>query len=175
MATDSKKKPSPIPEGATYATPYLVVRGAADALRFYQRAFGAIERLRIEMGDGQIGHAELKIGTAELMLADEFPSMGIVGPQTLGGTSVGIRIYVEDVDAFAERAIQAGAKLFKPVSDEFYGDRVAVLEDPFGHRWYFASRFEELSPRVIPSVYTRATAHPPDDCPGQLSRTLSDK
>jgi len=138
-------KPSPIPDGATHAVPYLIVRGAADALTFYQRAFGAVETIRIEMEGGVIGHAELFIGRAELALAEEFPSMGIVGPQTLGGTSVGIGIYVEDVDTFTERAVAAGAKLLKPILDEFYGERVAQLEDPFGHRWYFKSRFEEVS------------------------------
>lgn len=150
MATPPpKQKPTPIPEGRTYATPYLIVRDAAAALTFYQRAFGAVETMRMEMGDGKIGHADLRIGEASLMLADEFPAMGHVGPQTLGGTSVGIHIYVEDVDSFAERAVAAGAKLLKPVADQFYGERLANLEDPYGHHWYFASRIEEVSPEEM--------------------------
>ena len=142
-------RPRPIPEGLTHATPCLIARDAVEALGFYKRAFGAVETLRIDMPDGKLGHAELRIGSAQLMLADEFPDMGYVGPQTLGGTSVSIHMYVEDVDAFAERAVAAGAKLLRPVSDQFYGDRVAALEDPFGHRWSFAMRVEEVSPEEM--------------------------
>ena len=142
-------RPRPIPQGMTHATPCLIARDAAKALSFYERAFGAVETLRIDMPDGKLGHAELRIGSAELMLADEFPDMGYVGPQTLGGTCVSIHMYVEDVDAFAERAVAAGAKLLQPVADQFYGDRVAALEDPFGHRWSFATRVEEVSPEEM--------------------------
>ncbi len=149
MSQHEKKRPSPIPEGAAHATPYLSVRGAAEALAFYQRAFGALETMRIAQPDGRIGHAEFRIGQALLMLADEFPDHGFVGPKTLGGTSVSVHVYVEDVDALAERAVAAGAKLLRPVADEFYGDRSAALEDPFGHRWRFASRIEEVSTEEI--------------------------
>jgi PhnB protein len=138
-------KPSPIPEGNTHATPYLSVRDAAAALAFYQRAFGATETLRIAAPGGRVGHAELTIGKAAIMLADEHPEIGSVGPKTLGGTTVTLQLYVEDVDALARRAVDAGAKLLRPVADQFYGDRVAFLEDPFGHRWSFHSRIEIVS------------------------------
>jgi PhnB protein len=138
-------RPNPIPENQAFATPYLVVRGAAGAIDFYARAFGAEETMRIEVPKGMIGHAELRIGKALLMLADEYPDMGFVGPATLGNTPVSVHLYVADVDALAERAVAAGAKLERPVKDEFYGDRVAILRDPFGHRWMFASRIEDVS------------------------------
>ena len=152
-------KPSPIPAEQTHATPYLIVRDAAKALEFYQRAFGADETLRFAQPDGRIGHAELRIGRAQLMLADEFPGMGYVGPETLGGTSVSVHIYVEDVDAFVARAVAQGAKVLRPVSDQFYGDRLGVLEDPYGHRWSFASRIEELTPA---QMHERAASHQGD-------------
>ncbi|MDB4977099.1 MAG: Glyoxalase/bleomycin resistance protein/dioxygenase [Myxococcaceae bacterium] len=139
------EKPAPIPADRTYATPYLIVRDAAKALEFYQRAFRATETVRMAQPDGKIVHAELSIGKAQLMLADEFPGMGYVGPQTLGGTSVSMHIYVEDVDAFVKHAEAEGAKVLRPVSDQFYGDRMGALEDPFGHRWSFSSRIEELT------------------------------
>ncbi len=145
---EANKRPSPVPDGAS-ATPYLCVRDGVGALAFYARAFGAIERMRIPMEDGKLGHAEFTIGGAKLMISDEFPSIGVVSPQTLGGTASSVHVYVEDVDALAERAQREGAKLLRPVSDEFYGERVASLEDPYGHRWSFASRIEELSPEEI--------------------------
>lgn len=149
----TKTKPTPIPPGQAHATPYLIVRDAAKALAFYQRAFHANETLRFAQPDGRVGHAEFWIGRAQVMLADEFPSMGYVGPETLGGTSVNVHIYVEDVDAFFEHAVAQGAKVLRPVSDQFYGDRLGVLEDPYGHRWSFASRIEELTPA---QMYERA-------------------
>jgi PhnB protein len=148
-SNQGKTKPSPIPEGVTFATPYLTVRDGIEALAFYQRAFGANERMRIVQPDGNLGHAEITLGKAPIMISGEFPSMGVVGPQTLGGTSVSLHVYVEDVDAFAKRALDAGCKLLKPITDEFYGERVARLEDPFGHRWSFASRIEEVSPEEM--------------------------
>ena len=147
--TDSQPRPRAIPEGMTHATPCLIARNAVGALAFYKRAFGAEETLRIDMPDGKLGHAELRIGNAQLMLADEFPSMGYVGPQSLGGTSVSVHLYVEDVDAFAARAVAEGARLLRPISDQFYGDRVAALEDPFGHRWSFATHVEDVSPEEM--------------------------
>jgi PhnB protein len=134
-----------IPRDQQSATPYLVVRDGAQAIEFYVRAFGAREELRLDMPDGRLGHAQLTVGAARFMLAEEFPEFGYVGPATLGGTTVGIQIYVEDVDALAERAQAAGAKLKRPIKDEFYGDRVAQLEDPYGHRWNFCTRIEEVS------------------------------
>lgn len=134
-----------IPGDSRSATPYLIVRDGAQAIEFYVRAFAASEELRLDMPDGRVGHAQLVIGAAKFMLAEEFPELGYVGPATLGGTTVGIQIYVEDVDAFTARALAAGATLKRPIKDEFYGDRVAQLVDPFGHRWNFCTRIEEVS------------------------------
>jgi PhnB protein len=153
----SATKPSPIPADDTGATPYISVRGGVRAIEFYQRAFGALETLRFPAPDGRIGHAELRIGKARFMLADEYPEIGFVGPETLGGSGVMICLYVEDVDAFAARAIEAGATLVKPISDQFHGDRVAQLRDPFGHRWSFSSRIEDVSPE---EMLRRAAAMP---------------
>ena len=139
----------PIPDGFCGATPYLICKGAAKAIEFYQRAFGATEICRMEGRGGTIGHAEIRIGEAILMLADEFPEMGAQSPQTLGGSPVSIYIYVEDVDAFAHRAIEAGAKVLRPVADQFYGDRSVFLEDPFGHKWGFATHIEDVSPEEM--------------------------
>lgn len=135
-----------IPDDFPGATPYLSISGAASAIEFYAKAFGATEIMRLAMPDGRIGHADLKIGGATIMLADEFPEMGFRGPQSLGGTPVTIHLYVEDVDALAQRAVAAGATLESAVKDEFYGDRVARLKDPYGHRWMFATRQEDVSP-----------------------------
>ena len=138
-----------IPEGFEGATPYLCVRGGADALEFYKKAFGATEVMRMDMPDGRVGHAEIRIGTALVMLADEFPEMGFKSPQTLGGSPVLIHVYVEDVDAFVERAVAAGATLKRPVQDQFYGDRSGGVEDPFGHSWYFATHVEDVAPEEM--------------------------
>ena len=139
----------PIPDGYEQATPYLIISGAAGAIDFYARAFGAAEVLRLAMGDGRIGHAEIRIGRASIMLADEFPEMGYRGPRALGGSPVSIHIYVEDVDAFAARAATAGATVKRPVQDQFYGDRSVTLEDPFGHVWTFATRTEDVPPEEL--------------------------
>ena len=135
----------PIPGGRQVAVPYLMVRGGAAAIDFYKQAFGAVETMRIEAPKGMIGHAEMTIGDAQFMLADEFPDYNAVGPQTLGGTSVAIHIYVADVDAFVDKAIAAGGKLERPVADQFYGDRSGKIIDPFGHAWWFATRKVEMS------------------------------
>ncbi|HLY16100.1 MAG TPA: VOC family protein [Bryobacteraceae bacterium] len=134
-----------IPEGSEGATPYLAIKGAAAAIDFYKKAFGATETLRMEGPDGRIGHAEIKIGKANLMLADEHPEIGFLGPRTLGGSAVTIHIYVEDVDALGAQAEAAGAKLRRPLANQFYGDRTCQIEDPFGHSWHFATRKENLS------------------------------
>jgi PhnB protein len=139
----------PIPDGYEGAIPYLSCRGAARALDFYKQAFGATELSRVAQPDGRVGHAEIKIGRAVIMLADEFPEMNFVGPQALGGSPVGIHVYVEDVDALVRRAVAAGAKLTRPVADQFYGDRSATLEDPFGHRWFFATHIEDVAPEEL--------------------------
>jgi PhnB protein len=139
----------PIPEGYEGATPYLAVKGAADAIDFYKRAFGATESMRLGEPGGKVGHAEIRIGRAPIMLADEFPDMGVLGPRTLGGSAVTIHVYVEDVDALARRATAAGAKVLRPVADQFYGDRSVWLEDPFGHRWNFATHREDVPPEEL--------------------------
>jgi len=134
-----------IPEGYEGATPYLCIKGAADALEFYKIAFGATETMRMAGPDGRIGHAEIKIGKANIMLADEHPEIGFLSPRTLGGSPVTIHIYVENVDALAAQAEAAGAKVRRAVADQFYGDRSGQFEDPFGHVWSFATHKEDVS------------------------------
>src|SRR5437588_4731231 len=135
----------PIPEGYHTVTPYLVVKGAAKALDFYKQAFGAKEILRFPGPDGKIGHAEIKIGDSHIMLADEFPEMDARSPQTIGGTPVGLMLYFEDADSVNARAVTAGAKVLRPVQDQFYGDRAGTITDPFGHKWTIATHKEDLS------------------------------
>jgi PhnB protein len=138
----------PIPEGYHSITPYLCINGAAQALEYYKKAFGATELFRMEH-DGKIGHAEMKIGDSPFMLADEFPEMGFVSPKTLGGSPMGIMIYVDDVDAVYKQAIDAGGVEKKPVQDQFYGDRSGTLTDPFGHVWTVATHKEDVAPEEI--------------------------
>jgi PhnB protein len=135
----------PIPEGYHSVTPYLIIRGAAAAIEFYTKAFGATELFRFPAPDGKIGHAEIKIGDSPIMLADEYPDMGYKGPQTLGGSPVSLMIYVDDVDTVFDRAVAAGAKTREAVSDKFYGDRIGTLEDPFGHVWHVSTHKEDVS------------------------------
>jgi PhnB protein len=138
----------PIPEGYHSVTPYLIIKGAAQALEFYKQAFGATELFRMEH-NGQIGHAEIKIGDSPIMLADEQPEMKHLSPQTLGGTPVSIMIYVDDVDTTYKRAIDAGGVEVKAIQDQFYGDRSGTLTDPFGHVWTVATHTEDVSPEEI--------------------------
>jgi len=134
-----------IPEGYRTATPYLIVKGAADAIEFYKRAFGATEMLRMADPQGRVGHAEIRIGDSVIMLADEHPAMGYRSPRALGGSSVSILLYLENVDAVFDRAVSAGGKALRPVTNQFYGDRSGTLEDPFGHVWTVATHVEDLS------------------------------
>jgi len=137
----------PIPEGYHSITPYLVMKDAARAIDFYKQVFGATEVFRMPQPDGRVGHAELKIGDSHIMLADEFPEMGFTGPQPGAGTPpVSILLYVENVDSVVEKAVAAGAKLMRPVKDQFYGDRSGTLQDPFGHVWTVATHVEDVSP-----------------------------
>ena len=147
----------PIPEGYHAITPYLSVKGAAAAIEFYKRAFGATEVLRMPRPDGRIGHAELTIGDSRIMLADEHPEIDFRGPQSLGGTPVHLHLYVPDVDAVVERAVGAGARLVRPVQDQFYGDRLGMVADPFGHVWSVATHKEDLS---MAEIEKRAAALP---------------
>jgi PhnB protein len=135
----------PIPDGYHSVTPYLIVNGGAKALDFYARAFGAVEHERMQDPTGKVRHAEIAIGTSRLMLADEHPEIDALSPTTVGGTPVSLHLYVEDVDAVVARAVAAGATLIRPVADQFYGDRVGGIADPFGHRWFIATHKEDLS------------------------------
>jgi PhnB protein len=135
----------PIPEGYHTVTPYLIFDRAADAIAFYKKAFGATEIMRMDAPGGRIGHAEIKLGDSAIMLADEHPEEGALSPRKLGGSPVMLHVYVADVDAMVERAVAAGAKLIRPIADQFYGDRTGSLEDPFGYRWSIATHKEDLS------------------------------
>ncbi|HEX5033676.1 MAG TPA: VOC family protein [bacterium] len=139
----------PIPEGYHTATPYLCIKGAAEALAFYKKAFGAKEIMRMDGPDGRLAHAEIKIGDSPIMMADEYPEMGFRSPKTLGGSPVSIMLYVEDVDSFAAKAVEAGLKVLKPVADQFYGDRSGHFEDPYGHTWSISTHKEDLTPEEI--------------------------
>ena len=130
-------------------TPYLVVKNAAQAIEFYKKALGANELFRLQEPDGRIGHAELKIGDAPIMLADEYPEYGILGPETTGQSPVSIHLYVEDADTVAERAIDAGARMLVPVQDQFYGDRSGKIQDPFGHVWHISAHIEDVTPEEM--------------------------
>lgn len=143
------KKVKPIPDGYHSATPYLIINGAADAIDFYKKAFGATELFRMAGPDGKIGHAEIKIGNSPIMLPDEWPEMKYVGPKSLGGTPVSILLYVDDVDTIFNRAIAEGARQERPVEDKFYGDRSGSLVDPFGHVWHVSTHKEDVSPEEM--------------------------
>lgn len=136
----------PIPDAYRTATPYLIVNDAASAIAFYIKAFDAIELVRLANPSGKVMHAEVRIGDAPFMLADEFPDMGYRSPQSLGGSPVSILLYVNEVDAQFKQAIAAGAKEMMPVQDQFDGDRRGTLIDPFGHIWLLATRKEDVSP-----------------------------
>jgi len=149
----------PIPDGYHTVTPYLIINGAADAIEFYKKAFGATELFRMPQPGGKIGHAEIKIGDSPIMLADEFPEMKYFGPKTLGGSAVSILIYVEDVDAVFTQAIAAGGEEQQPVEDKFYGDRGGSLVDPFGHVWHIATHTEDVSPEEMEKRAAAAHGH----------------
>jgi PhnB protein len=133
-----------IPEGYHSVTPYLIVDGAEEAIRFYAEAFGATEVMRLPMGD-KIGHAEVKIGDSHVMLSDEWPDYGKLGPKSRGGSTAGLNIYLEDVDAAFARAVAAGATVERPVEDQFYGDRSGTVIDPFGHSWTLSTHVEDIA------------------------------
>ena len=139
-------KPKPIPDGYHSVTPYLTASDAAKAIEFYQRAFGAMERDRLVMPDGRIGHAEIRIGDSMFMLADEFPEYGGKSAQTLKGSPVGFALYVENVDQAFQRAVDAGATVQEPVDNKFWGDRAGAVMDPFGHKWTLLTHIEDVPP-----------------------------
>jgi PhnB protein len=134
-----------IPEGYHTVTPYLIFSGAGDAIEFYKKALGASEVLRLDGPGGKIHHAELQIGDSRVMLADEHPDVQAYSPKTIGGSPVTMHLYVEDVDAAVARAVATGAKLIRPVADQFYGARTGGIEDPFGYRWFIATHKEDLT------------------------------
>lgn len=138
-----------IPKGYNSITPYLVIKNAAQAIEFYKKAFGATEVFRMEDPNGRVGHAELKIGDSRIMLADECPDMGYRSAETIGATPVSLYFYIEDCDGVVERAVAAGAKLERPVQDQFYGDRSGTIHDPFGHVWTVATHVEDVSPAEL--------------------------
>lgn len=139
----------PVPDGYHTVTPYLIVDGAAQAIEYYRKAFGASELLRMPDPQGRIGHAEIRIGDSVIMLADEHHEMGYRGPRALGGSSVSILLYLPDVDTVFQRAISAGGKSLRPVADQFYGDRMGTLEDPFGHVWTIGTHIEDVTPEEM--------------------------
>ena len=139
----------PIPENYHRVTPYLVVEGAAEAIDYYTRVFGASELMRMPAPGGKVGHAELRIGDSIVMLADANPQMGHKSPRALGGTPISLLLYVEDADATARKAVENGAKLVRPVETQFYGDRMGGVEDPFGHHWFVATHVEDVSPEEM--------------------------
>ena len=139
----------PIPDGMHSITPHLICRGAAEAIAFYVKAFGAIELARLPGSDGRLMHAMVRIGDSPVMLFDEYPEQGCLGPQSLNGSPVIIHLYVVDVDATVARAVAAGARVTMPVSDMFWGDRYGQLQDPFGHLWSVATHVRDASPEEI--------------------------
>jgi len=136
----------PVPDGYHSVTPYLSVKNAGEAIAYYKKAFGATELVRMDMPGGKVGHAELQLGDSLIMLSDEFPEMGVRNPKAVGGTPVTISVYVDDVDAVFDAALEAGATSVSPVENRFYGDRTGQFEDPFGHRWSVATHVEDVPP-----------------------------
>jgi PhnB protein len=146
----------PVPEGYHNVTPYLFVRSAASAIDFYKNIFGATEIMRMPGSNGKIMHAELRIGDSIIMLADENPQTGVMSPQTIGGFSVGMHLYVESVDQVIQKAVESGAKLLRPIKNQFYGDRSGTVLDPFGHMWSVATHVEDVSPEEMRKRMTAA-------------------
>jgi PhnB protein len=139
----------PIPDGYQRVTPYLYVDGAREAIDFYRSILGAEERMSMPAPGGKVGHAELILGDSVIMLADEHPDMGALGPRTVGGSPVTIHVYVEDVDEVFDRAVKSGATVLRPVEDKFYGDRGGEFQDPFGHHWSIATHVEDVTPEEM--------------------------
>mgnify|MGYP003383336134 CR=1 FL=1 len=156
-AKSSAPKVKPVPEGVHTVSPHLVVAGASAAIDFYKKAFNAVELFRLPGPDGKLWHACIRIGDSNVMLVDEFPQMNSLGPKARNGTSVTIHLAVEDADAWADRAVKAGATLLMPVADMFWGDRYGVLEDPFGHKWSVATHVKDLTPDEITAAMPKSS------------------
>src|SRR5688500_13594328 len=146
----------PVADGMHTVTPHLLCAGAADAIAFYKKAFSAVEKGRMPGPQGKLIHALIRIGNSAIMLVDEFPDWGSVGPKSLKGSPVTIHLYVEDVDAIVERAVAAGAKITMPLEDTFWGDRYCKLEDPFGHQWSVATHIRDVSPEEMQQAAKKA-------------------
>ena len=145
----SKNNVNYVPEGRNSVTPYLIVKGAAQAIDYYKKVFGATELMRMDAPDGKVGHAELRIGDSVIMLADENVAMGNRSAESIGASPVSLYVYLPDVDKTFEKAVSGGAKILKPVEDQFYGDRSGFLRDPFGHLWGIATHKEDVSAQEI--------------------------
>src|SRR5437899_2994531 len=146
----------PVPDGMHTVTPHLICAGASDAIEFYKKAFKAVEVGRVAGPQGKLLHALIRIGNSAVMLVDEFPDWGAFGPKSLKGSPVTIHLYVEDVDAFVERAVAAGAKVTMPLDDTFWGDRYGKLEDPFGHQWSVATHVHDVRPEELQKAAQKA-------------------
>ncbi len=142
-------KTKPIPDSYHTATPYLIIKDAGKAIEYYKEVFGAVEYMRLPAPDGKVMHAEIKIGDSPIMLCEECPDYKALSPQTLGGTAVSIVLYVEDVDTVVNRAVTAGATILMPVGDQFWGDRMGTVADPFGHKWSIATHKEDVTSEEI--------------------------
>jgi PhnB protein len=145
MASKTRKKVKPVPAGHHTVTPYLACKGAAQAMDFYKKAFGAKEMMRMPGPGGAIGHAEMQIGDSRIMLTDEYPEMDFLGPNSRGGTPVHLHLYVPDADKMAAQAVKAGAKLLRAVEEQFYGDRTGTVQDAWGHVWHLATHVKDVS------------------------------
>lgn len=145
----TKRSVKPVPDGFRTVTPHLVCGGAAKAIAFYKKAFGATELSRVPGPDGKLLHASVRIGDSVVMLNDEFPGMGALGPKARQGTSVTIHLFVDDADAWFKRAVKAGATVVMPLEDMFWGDRYGLLEDPFGHNWSIGTHLRDLTPKEV--------------------------
>ncbi|WP_395833075.1 VOC family protein [Archangium violaceum] len=161
--TKARKKVQPIPKGYHIVTPSLIVRGAAQAIEFYKKAFGAKELYRMEGPDGKMLHSEIKIGDSIIMVGDEYPDMGASSPQSIGGSASSLMIYTRDVDALFNQAVAAGAKVAMPVADMFWGDRYGKVTDPFGHQWQLATHKEDISPKEMKRRAAAAMSAPPQN------------
>lgn len=151
-------KTSAIPKGYHSVTPYLAVNDARGAIDFYKRAFGATEHERMDAPGGKIAHVELKIGDSKIMLSDEMPGSGTRSPKSLGGTTAGIFLYVENVDSVFKQAVSAGAKVDMQLADQFWGDRYGRLTDPYGHSWSLATHIEDVAPQEMKKRMEEAMA-----------------
>ena len=160
----AKSNVKPIPDGYHSVTPYIICDGASAAIDWYRKAFGAEERMRFPGPGGKVMHAEITLGNSVVMLADEFPEMGAKSPKSLGGTPVGILLYVNDADAIFNRAVAAGGKVERPLTNQFYGDRSGTLVDPFGHKWTVATHVEDVSPEEMQRRMAEMMKKPGGNC-----------